>query len=75
MIQFMLDLHTREHGYREVYVPYLVNARVPAPGHLPSSKQTCSRSGVSRVVYLIPTAEVPVTNLVRDAIVEAERCR
>ena len=64
----MLDLHTREHGYTEVYVPYLVNA--PAlHGHRPAAEvrsRTCSACSGEQGFYLIPTAEVPVTNLVRD---------
>jgi seryl-tRNA synthetase len=71
--QFMLDLHTREHGYTEVYVPYLVQS--PAlfgTGQLPKFKQDLFAIEGEGDFYLIPTAEVPVTNLVRDQIVSAE---
>jgi seryl-tRNA synthetase len=100
LAQFMLDLHTREHGYQEVYVPYLVdeNALI-GTGQLPKFEQdlfTVPRkkitagpllkpteeyqrgapgelSSIGREnFYLIPTAEVPVTNLVRDQILKAE---
>ncbi len=78
LAQFMLDVHTREHGYTEVYVPYLVNAdSMRGTGQLPKfeadlfhvprdSKQSDADADK---LYLIPTAEVPVTNLVRDEIV------
>jgi len=96
LIQFMLDLHTREHGYVETYVPYLVNAdSLRGTGQLPKfetdlfkvptgifddsaiEKEMQGRSVDSvstkfRNFYLIPTAEVPVTNIVRDTIVEAK---
>jgi seryl-tRNA synthetase len=71
--QFMLDVHAREHGYTEVYVPYLVNAQsMYGTGQLPKFEQDLFivPRGEEKW-YLIPTAEVPVTNLVRDAIVEA----
>jgi seryl-tRNA synthetase len=73
LIQFMLDLHTREHGYTETYVPYLVNAdSLRGTGQLPKFEADLFKlSGVSGY-YLIPTAEVPVTNIVRDVIVEAD---
>jgi seryl-tRNA synthetase len=70
--QFMLDLHTREHGYLEVYVPYLVNARsLFGTGQLPKfAEDLFAVPRDAENFYLIPTAEVPVTNLVRDEIVE-----
>jgi seryl-tRNA synthetase len=71
--QFMLDLHTREHGYTEVYVPYLVQP--PAlfgTGQLPKFKQDLFAVEGEGDFHLIPTAEVPVTNLVREQIVAAE---
>ncbi len=95
LIQFMLDLHTREHGYTETYAPYLVNAdSLRGTGQLPKFEddlfsvgkgayEITSYSGYTPVeiakleqeklpkLYLIPTAEVPVTNIVRDTIVEA----
>jgi seryl-tRNA synthetase len=73
LIQFMLDLHTREHGYREMYVPYLVNAdSMKGTGQLPKFAADSFAVEVEPKMYLIPTAEVPVTNLVRDVIVEAK---
>ncbi len=73
LIQFMLDLHTGEHGYREVYVPYLVNAdALVGTGQLPKFEHDLFAIRGDLPFYLIPTAEVPVTNLLRDAIVEAE---
>jgi seryl-tRNA synthetase len=72
LIQFMLDLHTGEHGYTETYVPYLVNAdSLRGTGQLPKFEADLFRVPGERDYYLIPTAEVPVTNLVRDLIVEA----
>jgi seryl-tRNA synthetase len=72
LIQFMLDTHTREHGYREVYVPYLVNAdSLRGTGQLPKFEADLFRTAGELVFYLIPTAEVPVTNLARDTILEA----
>ena len=73
--QFMLDTHTEEHGYTEVYAPYLVNAKsLEGTGNLP--KFEADLFGVPRgdepKLYLIPTAEVPVTNIVRDEIVALE---
>jgi len=69
--QFMLDLHTREHGYTEVYVPYLVTAdALQGTGQLPKFEQDLFKVPSELGHYLIPTAEVPVTNLVRDQILE-----
>jgi seryl-tRNA synthetase len=74
LIQFMLDLHTREHGYTEVYVPFLVNAAsLRGTGQLPKFEQDLFALKGEHNYYLIPTAEVPVTNIVRDTIVEADR--
>jgi seryl-tRNA synthetase len=72
--QFMLDLHTREHGYTEVYVPYLVQApALIGTGQLPKFEQDLFAVRGEQGFFLIPTAEVPVTNLVRGEIVPAER--
>jgi len=72
LIQFMVDTHTREHGYREVYVPYLVNAdSLRGTGQLPKFEADLFRTAGELAFYLIPTAEVPVTNLARDTILEA----
>ena len=73
--QFMLDLHTREHGYTEVYAPYLVNAEsMRGTGQLPKFEADLFAvpHGDEGKFYLIPTAEVPVTNIVRDEIVPLE---
>ncbi len=73
--QFMLDLHTQEHGYTEVYVPYLVNAAsMHGTGQLPKFEADLFAvpRGDEGKFYLIPTAEVPVTNIVRDEIVPLE---
>ena len=72
LIQFMLDTHTRAHGYREVYVPYLVNAdSLRGTGQLPKFEEDLFRTAGEHAYYLIPTAEVPVTNLARDTIIDA----
>ena len=74
LIQFMLDLHTGEHGYRELYVPYIVNAdSLRGTGQLPKFEADLFKLVGEENYYLIPTAEVPVTNLARDRIVEAEQ--
>jgi seryl-tRNA synthetase len=73
LAQFMLDLHTREHGYTEVYVPYLVQPQaLYGTGQLPKFEQDLFALKGEQRLYLIPTAEVPVTNLVREQIVPAE---
>jgi seryl-tRNA synthetase len=73
LIQFMLDLHTGEHGYRETYVPYLVNTQsLIGTGQLPKFEADQFAVRGESGLWLIPTAEVPVTNLVRDSIVEAD---
>ncbi len=69
LIQFMLDLHTREHGYLETYLPYLVNSdSLTGTGQLPKFAEDLFRIEGDRDLYLIPTAEVPATNMVRDRI-------
>ncbi len=73
LTQFMLDTHTGEHGYQECYVPYLVNAdSLRGTGQLPKFEEDLFATRGDDPFYLIPTAEVPVTNLVRDEIVEAD---
>jgi seryl-tRNA synthetase len=75
LAQFMLDVHTREHGYTEVYAPYLVNAAsMRGTGQLPKFEEDLFAvpRGEEGKFYLIPTAEVPVTNIVRDEIVPLE---
>ena len=72
-IQFMLDLHTREHGYTEIYVPYMVNAdSLRGTGQLPKLEEDLFKLSGEQNYYLIPTAEVPVTNIVRDTIIDAD---
>ena len=79
--QFMLDVHTAEHGYTEVYAPYLVNAAsMRGTGQLPKFEADLfavlgidAEGRTADKLYLIPTAEVPVTNIVRDEIVPLER--
>ena len=72
LIQFMLNLHVDSHGYREAYVPYLVHAlALEGTGQLPKFEQDLFAVRGDPGFYLIPTAEVPVTNLLRDTIVEA----
>ena len=74
LAQFMLDLHTREHGYTELYVPYLVSASaLQGTGQLPKFEADLFRVQGEQGFYLIPTAEVPATNIVRDSIVEAKQ--
>jgi seryl-tRNA synthetase len=66
LVQFMLDLHTREHGYTEVYVPHLANAAsLTGTGQLPKFEADLFRLAHDPPLYLIPTAEVPLTNLAR----------
>jgi seryl-tRNA synthetase len=74
LTQFMLDLHSGEHGYTEVYVPYLVRPEsLVGTGQLPKFEQDLFALRSTPPYFLIPTAEVPVTNLVRGEIVPAER--
>jgi seryl-tRNA synthetase len=74
LAQFMLDLHTSEHGYTELYVPYLVSgSALQGTGQLPKFEQDLFRVQGEPGFFLIPTAEVPATNIVRDSIVEAKQ--
>jgi len=73
LTQFMLDVHTQQHGYEELYVPYLVNAdSLQGTGQLPKFAEDLFKVPGERELYLIPTAEVPVTNLHRDEILAAD---
>ncbi|MES2907858.1 MAG: serine--tRNA ligase [Pseudomonadota bacterium] len=73
LTQFMLDVHTQQHGYEELYVPYLVNAEsLQGTGQLPKFAEELFKVPGERELYLIPTAEVPVTNLHRDEILAAD---
>jgi len=73
LIQYMLDLHTSQHGYTEVYAPYLVARQsLVGTGQLPKFEADLFRvTSGDQELFLIPTAEVPVTNLAREAILEA----
>ena len=72
--QFMIDTHTSEHGYEEVYVPYVVDrAALVGTGQLPKFEEDLFAIKSERDQFLIPTAEVPVTNLARDSILPAEQ--
>ena len=74
LTQYMLDTHTGEHGYQECYVPYLVNAdSLRGTGQLPKFEEELFATRGDDPYYLIPTAEVPVTNLVRGQILEAAK--
>ena len=75
LIQFMLDVQTSEHGYTETYVPYMVNEdSLKGTGQLPKFGEELFKVPFGdRQYYLIPTAEVPVTNIVRDEIVDAAK--
>lgn len=74
LAQFMLDLHTQEHGYEEINVPYIVNAdSLFGTGQLPNLKEDLFAIAGEEELYLIPTSEVPITNTVRDEIIEAEQ--
>ncbi len=71
LVQLMLDTHTLEHGYQEIYVPYLVNRdSLFGTGQLPKFEAELFKVPGEKDYYLIPTAEVPVTNVVRDRILE-----
>jgi seryl-tRNA synthetase len=80
LAQFMLDLHTREHGYTEAYIPYLVNRQtLTGTGQLPKfeadlfalkGREDLAETESLQDLFLIPTAEVPLTNLVRERILE-----
>lgn len=73
LTQLMLDHHIRDHGYEEVYVPYLVNAQMlQGTGQLPKFEEDLFRVATENPFFLIPTAEVPVANLVRERIIEAD---
>ena len=73
LIQFMLDVHTTEHGYTETYVPYLVlDQALVGTGQLPKFEEDLFKTADETPFYLIPTAEVPVTNFARDLIYEAD---
>ncbi len=73
LVQFMLDTHISEHGYEEVYVPYIVNDQsLTCTGQLPKFENDIFRLDTDGLYYLIPTAEVPVANLWRDHVAKEE---
>ena len=72
LIQFMLDVHTEEHGYTETYVPYLVQSQaLVGTSQLPKFEEDLFKTEGEKPYYLIPTAEVPLTNTVRDSILDS----
>ncbi|HSV33276.1 MAG TPA: serine--tRNA ligase, partial [Pyrinomonadaceae bacterium] len=74
LIDFMLDLHTREHGYRETLPPFIVNREALfGTGQLPKFEENLFRLEDERGLYLVPTAEVPVTNYYREEILDASQ--
>ena len=71
---FMIDMHTRDHGYEEIYVPYVVDRDIlVGTGQLPKFEDDLFAIRGDRDQFLIPTAEVPVTNLIRERILDADR--
>jgi len=73
LAQFMLDTHTQEHGYTELYLPYLVNAEaMTGTGQLPKFEEDAFATTDDPPRYLVPTAEVPMTNLVAGEILDAD---
>lgn len=73
LIQFMLDIHLEKHGYEEIYVPYIVNAdSLLGTGQLPKFEEDLFKLKGEQNYYLTSTAEIPVTNTVRDAILDVE---
>jgi seryl-tRNA synthetase len=73
LAQYMLDLHTTEHGYTEAYVPYMVTREtLTGTGQLPKFEQDLFKLSGERELFLIPTAEVPLTNFARDSILEGD---
>ncbi len=74
LVQFMLDVHTREHGYTEINVPAIVNKdSLKGTGQLPKFEEDLFKLITDNDYYLIPTSEVPVTNTVRDSILDADQ--
>lgn len=74
LVQFMLDTQTRRNGYQEVNVPFIVNSdSLYGTGQLPKFSEDLFKLNVDQEYYLIPTSEVPVTNLVRDTLIDADQ--
>jgi seryl-tRNA synthetase len=73
LIAFMMDVHVNENGYKEVYVPFIVNSQsLEGTGQLPKFEEDLFKLEGDQSYYLAPTAEVPVTNLLRDEIIESK---
>ena len=73
LVSFMMDTHVNEHDYEEVYVPYIVNSQsLEGTGQLPKFEEDLFKLAGDQPYYLVPTAEVPVTNLLRDEIIESK---
>ena len=73
LVSFMIDTHVNEHAYKEVYVPYIVNSQsLEGTGQLPKFEEDLFKLEGDQPYYLVPTAEVPVTNLLRDEIIESK---
>jgi len=74
LTQLMLDTHSRQNGYTETYVPYIVNAdSLRGTGQLPKLEEDLFKLNTEHDVYLIPTGEVPLTNILRDEIIDADQ--
>jgi seryl-tRNA synthetase len=74
LIAFMMDVHVNENGYKEVYVPFIVNSQsLEGTGQLPKFEEDLFKLEGDQSYYLVPTAEVPVTNLLRDEIIESKQ--
>jgi len=74
LTQFMLDTHSRQNGYTETYVPYIVNAdSLQGTGQLPKFEDDLFKLNTEHDTYLIPTSEVPLTNILRDEIIDADQ--
>ena len=74
LISFMMDVHVNQNGYKEVYVPFIVNSQsLEGTGQLPKFEEDLFKLEGDQSYYLAPTAEVPVTNLLRDEIIESKQ--
>ncbi len=74
LTQFMMETHSRQNGYTETYVPYIVNAdSLHGTGQLPKFEKDLFKLDTELDTYLIPTAEVPLTNILRDEIINADQ--
>ena len=74
LISFMMDVHVNENGYKEVYVPFIVNSQsLEGTGQLPKFEEDLFKLEGDQSYYLAPTAEVPVSNLLRDEIIESKQ--